>query len=124
MSNYYDRKGNPLTMMQWAARFENATKENDPKRVARTEFADGSWVSTVWLGLDHRFGGDGPPIIFETMVFPKDSMGELDSDRYCTEEEALAGHAAMVEKWKERRTRRSKRGRSPCPTAGTLTTRA
>ncbi|WP_166903861.1 hypothetical protein [Mycobacterium sp. DL440] len=26
-------------------------------------------VSTVWLGLNHSFTDDGPPIIFETMVF-------------------------------------------------------
>jgi hypothetical protein len=64
----------------------------------------GYWVSTVWLGLDHRFG-DGLPLIFETMVFPaKDgavtSWGELDSNRYSTEEEAVAGHNAMVEEWR------------------------
>ena len=50
-------------------------------------------VSTVWLGMDHSFG-DGPPLIFETMVFG----GELDQecDRYTTEEQAQQGHAAMV----------------------------
>lgn len=100
MADYYDRQGNPLTVMQWAAIFENK-EDADPKRVAKTEFTDGRWVSTVWLGIDHRFDGNGPPIIFETMVFPKDSMGELDCDRYCTEAEALTGHAAMVEKWKD-----------------------
>jgi hypothetical protein len=26
-------------------------------------------ISTVFLGLDHRHFGDGPPLLFETMVF-------------------------------------------------------
>jgi len=49
-------------------------------------------VSTVWLGLDHGYGG-GPPLIFETMVFG----GAHDEDqwRYPTEVEALAGHAEI-----------------------------
>lgn len=53
-------------------------------------------VSTVWLGRDHRFGGDGPPIIFETLVFGGPLDGEMD--RYCTEAEATAGHRAMVDR--------------------------
>jgi len=53
------------------------------------------------MGLDHQYG-EGPPLIFETMVFPsKDDMGELDMSRYSTEADAIAGHAAMVEKWQK-----------------------
>lgn len=48
-------------------------------------------ISTVFLGLDHRFSGDGPPIVFETMVFP----GE-QSIRYETWSQAEAGHARVV----------------------------
>lgn len=94
MSDYYDRQGNPLEMMDWATRL------TIDKRVAETTLPNGRWVSTVWLGLDHSFAPGGPPLIFETMVFPsKGDMGELDCDRYSTEAEALAGHARMVEKW-------------------------
>lgn len=99
---YYDRQGNPMTMMQWAKRLEG---DKDMKRVAETTLPSGFWVSTVWLGIDHSFG-DGPPIIFETMVFRTnadgkvESFSDLDSDRYSTEAEALAGHARMVERWK------------------------
>lgn len=95
---YYDRQGNPIDMMQWAAlssgNFETA------RRVAKTELGgdDDHWagVSTVWLGIDHNFWGDGPPLIFETMVF---GGGEWDQywQRYSTEDEAMAGHAAIVE---------------------------
>ena len=95
MSEYYDRQGNPMTMYQWAQRFA----EKD-KRVAETTLPNGRRVSTVWLGVNHTFG-DGPPLIFATMVFPskKGPLHELDCERYSTETEALAGHARMVEKW-------------------------
>ena len=94
MGDYYDRQGNPIGLMDWAMRY----KAKD-KRVAETTLPDGKWISTVWLGLDHSFGG-GPPLIFETMVFPKrGEWGELDSDRYSTEEQARAGHERMVAKW-------------------------
>jgi hypothetical protein len=61
------------------------------------------WVSTVKLGVDHGFGGT--PKWYETMVFKchpdgrVESWSELDCERYETAEEAVAGHAAMVEKW-------------------------
>ena len=80
-------------------------------------YLTGIRVSTVWLGLDHRFGfDDGPPLIFESMafaaeesvhkasessLFTKDFVyhEELDCERYATETEAAAGHKAMCEKW-------------------------
>lgn len=93
MSNYYDRQGRPITLEQWGASIRAA------RRVAETTLPNGRWVSTVWMGLDHSFGS-GPPLIFETMVFPgKDDMGELDCDHYSTEAEAIAGHEAMCVKW-------------------------
>lgn len=53
-------------------------------------------VSTVFLGLDHRYAGEGPPIVFETLVFGgvmADSM-----DRYATWAEAEEGHACMLQR--------------------------
>lgn len=50
-------------------------------------------VSTVFLGIDHNFLEDGPPLLFETMVFGDES--ELQ-ERYSTYEEALIGHRATV----------------------------
>lgn len=102
MSGYFDRKGNPMSMLEWAQR----TEARIDKRVATDVLPNGYWVSTIWLGLNHQFG-DGPPLIFETMVFPCDAngkvadFGDLDCDRYSTEAEALAGHAALVAKWKQ-----------------------
>lgn len=52
-------------------------------------------VSTVFLGLDHAFG-NGPPILFETLVFGGKHDGECE--RYSTWDEAVAGHARFVAK--------------------------
>jgi hypothetical protein len=99
MSGYFNRQGEPMTAAEWGS----ALNDKSQQRVAET-VVNGYWISTVWLGRNHRFG-DGPPLIFETMAFPCDESGtvtswsEADSDRYSTEEEALAGHAAMVEKF-------------------------
>lgn len=97
---YYDRKGNPLTLGEWSSLKESG----ESNKVAQTHI-EGYVISTIWLGLDHQYG-DGPPLIFETMVFPTgpdntvSDWGDLDCDRYSTEEEALEGHKQMVEKWK------------------------
>ena len=71
------------------------------------------WISTVWLGHDMGYGaglgdrlaaGEWTPIVFETMVFrtpgEEDIHPELEAYveaivRYESEEEALAGHAAV-----------------------------
>ena len=96
MSEYYDRQGHPMTSREWAATFET---RHEQKRVAETTLPNGRWVSTVWLGLNHAFGA-GPPLIFETMVFPnKGDMGDFDCERYSTEAEALVGHEWMCAKW-------------------------
>jgi hypothetical protein len=46
------------------------------------------------LGIDHRFWGKGPPILFETIIFG----GQLDHSmwRYSSYDDAQAGHAAAV----------------------------
>lgn len=90
----------PVTMAE-AVRIEGE-RDSDWRRVAKTEIgaeigAD-IVVSTVFLRLDHRFGS-GPPVLFETMVFGG-PLGE-EQDRYCTHEEAKAGHMAMVERVKD-----------------------
>lgn len=118
MGEYFDRQGQPLTVMEWAKRFEGKDREAimSYKRVAETTLPDGTWISTVWIGLDHSFG-EGPPLIFETMVFATDGKqagtlgSELDCERYSTEAEAVAGHAAMVEKWSHAETAAAADGR-------------
>jgi hypothetical protein len=97
MIEYYGRDGRPLDQRSaW-----ELMEDIEYKRVASTDVGP-YWVSTVWLGLDHRWIGEGPPVIFETMVFAISQRedgtgcGEFDTVRYCTEAEALAGHEEMV----------------------------
>jgi hypothetical protein len=117
---YFDRQGRPMGMLDWAAKIE----DRDYCVVAQ-HWVRGWMVSTVWLGLNHNFTSQGPPIIFETMIFaPKDAtIGKEDEgedweagedafgtaardldqyqERYPTEAAAQAGHdralAAMVD---------------------------
>lgn len=53
-------------------------------------------VSTIFLGLDHSFGFDGPPVLFETMAYVRspDGKGEFRDEqyRYRTWDEAIRGH--------------------------------
>lgn len=81
----------PAGLLEWADWFENAS---DELIVTITRIGD-SDVSTVFLGLDDRFG-DGPPLIYETLVFG----GRLDdeTDRYTTREQAEQGHRKMCER--------------------------
>ena len=75
-------------LRKWAKWFEDSGEE---RVVAKTHFAN-CMVSTVFLGLDHNFG-EGPPKIFETLVFNGEFDGEMD--RYSTWEQAEAGHETM-----------------------------
>ena len=93
MSDYYDRSGQPLDMMEWAQRVNDYAYKVIEKTLVR-----GRWeVSTVWLGLDHSFG-HGPPLIFETMVFDQNAGDATEHDvrRYSTEQQARDGHADVV----------------------------
>ena len=70
------------------------------KRVNETTLPNGLWVSTVWLGLDHRHYDSGPPLIFESMVFRSEvNLAELTCRRYATELEAAVGHEVLCEQW-------------------------
>jgi len=52
-------------------------------------------VSTIFLGMDHNWFDDGPPLLFESMVFG----GPLDGDtyRYPTWDSALEGHKRLLD---------------------------
>jgi len=79
----------PCTMMEWAKWFEDNCEE---RIVKKTTLDDGRLVSTVFLGLDHNFGG-GPMKVFETMIFVDNDYGTEDyCERYETWEQAEAGH--------------------------------
>lgn len=105
MNLYFDRQGQPIdqeTMSRLWADFSY-------KVVEQTTLPNGHFVSTVWLGIDHAFF-DGPPVLFETMVFPIPTAwsDELDCRRYHTEDEAKAGHVVSCRFWRVRPNRRVK----------------
>lgn len=56
--------------------------------------AGSSAVSTIFLGLDHSHGDDGPPVLWETMVRGGSRHGY--QQRYTSREDALIGHAEVL----------------------------
>jgi hypothetical protein len=87
---HYDFDGNPIDMWEWARLFEMSGMD---RVVARTRIDEDCDVSTVWLGINHQWF-DGPPLIYETLVFGGDHDGEME--RYPNRDAALAGHDQMV----------------------------
>jgi hypothetical protein len=75
-------------LIEWAKSFEGQNRI-----VEQTQIGDVK-VSTVFLGLDHSFGG-GEPLLFETMIFGGKEDGF--QDRYSTWDEAVEGHKKAVE---------------------------
>jgi hypothetical protein len=84
-------------LLTWAKAFENSDRK------VKQEHVGPFLVSTVFLGLNHNFS-EGPPILWETMVFLKDHEGirygeDIGMDRCSgSREQALAMHAAMVQR--------------------------
>lgn len=62
-------------------------------RVMSTVLPDYTWISTVFLALDHNHFG-GPPLLYETMIFG----GPLDQRqrRTTTRVGAVASHQQLV----------------------------
>lgn len=111
--NYILVDRQPVAMtdwMEWALWMEN-TDETGERTVGRDKIGDLT-ISTVFLGIDHQYG-DGPPVLFETLVFWNyakpvtrvimDRVSTFDCEaldetlqRYTTWEKAEAGHKEAV----------------------------
>ena len=92
MSNTYILEGTipvPVDLCTWAQWYETANRH-----VADTWVTPNVRVSTVFLGLDHQ-GGDGPPVLFETMIVGGDIAGQ-DQWRHGSWHEAEQGHETVV----------------------------
>jgi hypothetical protein len=96
---YYDRQGRSITReAAWLL-----MEDPEARRVALTRIEPGIVVSTAHIVLNHQFD-DGPPLIFETMIWRDEILagdGKPAHDwgeqwRYPTEEAALAGHDQAV----------------------------
>lgn len=89
---YYIEDGatvRPVEMEEWSQMMATGTRTKVQNRVK------GYLISTVFLGLDHGFGGEVQ--LYETMIFAGDSWTDRYMERYATKAEALAGHARIVE---------------------------
>lgn len=92
----YSYKGDfetyPCSIDEWAEMLKKS-------RTVSSDTIKGVTVSTVFLGLDHNYSGEGPPLIFETLVFG----GTLDQEmyRYSTVQQAREGHEKMLSRVRE-----------------------
>lgn len=99
-SIYYILEGKAVLRVGRDTCYRWQEKIGGPKIIAQEDVSS-YWVSTVFLTHDHSFD-DGPPIVFETMVFRRDDKGELDmggeyTDRCSTYDEAEAMHKRVCD---------------------------
>ena len=75
-------------LLLWAKWFEKADRHVKDEKIGDVR------ISTVFLGIDDNYGLNGPPILFETMIFG----GPLDGEmwQYETWDDALKGHKRVV----------------------------
>lgn len=90
----------PVSLYEWGRWLEDNWKK---KIVKQTRFPWGTFVSTVFLGLDHGWRDPDSkepykPVLWESMTFPwYGRAGEdRDMDRYTSYADAVAGHKRMV----------------------------
>lgn len=78
-------------LLEWATWKEN----NREASIVAKDHIGNATVSTIFLGLDHNWSLDGPPILWETMVFGGPLDGEQDR---CSglRQDALHMHEMMV----------------------------
>lgn len=83
------------------------------RRHSKATFLGSLRLSTVFLALDHRYSGEGPPILWETMLFD-DKNAIYDEDimtrifpedlgqwRFSTKKEAMHHHNKKVKELKQ-----------------------
>ena len=87
------KKAIPVDTLTWAKWFQN-----NPRHV-NDELVGDIRISTVFLGLDHGWRSDRPPLLFETMIFGGPHNEEMQ--RCSTWEEAEVIHKATVERIRE-----------------------
>lgn len=79
------------------------------EQLDRRVAADHAWfkmwrVSTVFLGIDHSYWPDGPPLLYETMVFHTFGEGcDFYVRRYTYEFEAVEGHQLALHQYRKLR---------------------
>ena len=98
--NWYilDENKNPVRVanfQDFSEMFDNIEK----RRVAFTDFGTHGSISTVFLGMDHAYGNNSPPVLFESMIFGGPYADT--QERYCTYKEALEGHQRACQRMEQ-----------------------
>lgn len=88
----YNKEGKQIGGKEWG----ELLNDRSYSTIKQEDLPDGCYISTVWLGLDHRFS-IGEPLIFETMVFDREDK-EVEMQRYTTLEEAELGHILIAKR--------------------------
>jgi hypothetical protein len=95
---YYNRTGQRIGLLRWAKLREDY---EGYRLIARDEVGK-TTVITLWHGMDASLIDQRtPPLIFGTITKCDDDYGEEET--WATEAEALAGHAARVERERAKR---------------------
>lgn len=79
----------PVEVREWAKWYENADRS-----IAKYAF-DKYDLSAVFLGINHNYG-EGPPLIFEMMIFKKGTYDEVFCERFSTKSETLLRAQELV----------------------------
>lgn len=90
---YYILDGNKEVQECSSEEAWKSRKSINHRIVGRTQIGDVR-VSTVFLTFDHSFD-DGPPVLFETMIFGGDH--DEYQERYHTYKEACEGHLKAID---------------------------
>lgn len=90
-----DHRGFP-TEVQSLKEVVEWRKQHSPF-IQQTFFAEGTLVSTAFLNVNQRMGQQGPPIVFETIIF-SDNFPEIHGQRRsaCSLMEALEHHETII----------------------------
>jgi hypothetical protein len=68
-----------------------------PERIVLQTQCGDLMISTVFLGINHRFFGGGLPVLWETMVFDRDRAVYYEhTRRYTSKLDALTGHREVM----------------------------
>ena len=102
MVGYLAPDGTPISHDEWARLFHLRDGDMAPESWWRKQtFINDVQVSTVWLGLNHQWDPDAPPLFWETMIFG----GDYDEHqwRYSSRESAFDDHERIVRALREGR---------------------
>jgi hypothetical protein len=101
--SFYNMEGEPISAEEFAKLLLTMVDDQlvgiDGRRVALTQVGVLE-VSTVLLGMNVNFEDEGPPIIFESIIFWETRT--MYMERYTNKVAALAGHDQCVERARRR----------------------